>query len=194
MKNDASWLELPSVTSSVKLTNEQSRFPSLVKRLVGKSRVWVCDGEYLGFRRKKANPATLARHEAFIRAGDYKYLTTHDDVEVYQLQSSSAFKRPQRDLMALDVYNLRRETVLAACRRDWGTFIDGLTELSTRIKSRYHDAFATTVYQENLQAVFLAINMRGGPSQAEVDREVRALRQRRGDNVSRLLVLPAGMA
>jgi hypothetical protein len=82
---------------------------------------------------------------------------------------------------------------MAACRRDWATFIDGLTELSTRIKSRYHESFAATVYQENLQAVFLAINMRGGPSQQEIDREVRAIRQRRGDNPSRLLVLPASM-
>lgn len=176
------------------MTNETSRFPSLVKRLVGKSRVWTCDGEYLGFRRKKANPATLARHEAFLRSGDYKYLATYDDVEIYQLQSSSPFKRKQRDLTVLDAYNVRREATLAACRRDWSTFVDALLELSARIKSRYHEAFATEIYKDNLTAIFLAINMRGGPSQAEIDREVRALRQRRGDVASRLIVMPAAIA
>ena len=190
---DASWLELPRITSGTKLTNERKRAPSASATPLGKKRVWLCDGEYLYFRRKKANPATLARHEDFLRRLHYVHVSTEDDVEIYQLQAASPFKRPQRDLTEIDVYNLRRETVMAACRRDWSTFIDGLTELSTRIKSRYHDAFAKTVYQENLHAVFLAINMRGGPSQQEIDREVRAIRQRRGDNPSRLLVLPASM-
>jgi hypothetical protein len=190
---DDSWLELPQVSPGKKLTGERKRAPSMAKAPFGKNRVWACDGTHVFFRRKKSNPETLKRHEDFIRRDHYVHVETQDDVEIYKLQPASPFKRPQRDLTALDVYNLRRETVLAACRREWATFIDGLTELSTRIKSRYHDAFAVTVYQENLQAVFLAINMRGGPSQQEIDREVRALRQRRGDNVSRLIVLPAGM-
>jgi hypothetical protein len=190
---DDSWLELPQVSPGKKLTGERKRAPSMAATPLGKKRIWACDGEYVYFRRKKSNPETLKRHEDFIRRDHYVHVETQDDVEIYKLQPAWPFKRPQRDLTALDVYNLRRETVLAACRREWATFIDGLTELSTRIKSRYHDAFAVTVYQENLQAVFLAINMRGGPSQQEIDREVRALRQRRGDNVSRLIVLPAGM-
>ena len=188
------WLELPRVTAGTKLTNERKRAPSMSATPLGKKRVWACDGSHVYFRRKKSNPETLKRHEDFIRRDHYVHVETQDDVEIYALTPASPFKRPQRDLTEIDVYNLRRETVLAACRRDWCTFIDGLTELSTRIKSRYHDSFAATVYQENLQAVFLAINMRGGPSQQEIDREVRALRQRRGDNVSRLLVLPAALA
>lgn len=191
---DDSWLDLPRVISGTKLTRERKRAPSMHKSPLGKTRVWACDGEYVYFRRKKSNPETLKRHEDFIRRDHYVHVETQDDVEIYKVQPVSPFKRPQRDLTELDTYNLRRETVLAACRRDWCTFIDGLTELSTRIKSRYHDSFAATVYQENLQAVFLAINMRGGPAQVEIDREVRALRQRRGDHVSRLIVLPKDMA
>ena len=190
--SDASWLELPQVTSTIKLPNETARFPGAAKKLAGRSRVWACDGEFLILRRKKANPATLQRHETFLKTGDYVYLTTQDDVEVYKLMPSSPFKRKQRDLTTIDSYNLRREAALAACRREWPLFVDALMELSGRIKGQYHDAFAKTVYDENLTAIFLAINMRGGPTRAEIDREVQALRKRRGDSVSALLV-PAGI-
>lgn len=188
---DTSWLDVPTVTSGMKLPNETKRFVSMAKKLVGKSRVWACDGSLVAFRRKKANPATLQRHEAFLKTGDYKYLGTSDDVELYQLTESSPFKRPQRDLTAIDNYNLRREAALAACRREWPLFVDALTELSGRIKGQYHDAFAKTIYDENLTAIFLAINMRGGPSRTEIDREVQALRSRRGDSVSRVLLPPS---
>lgn len=190
--NDAAWLELPQVTSTKKIQNETTRFASMAKKLVGKSRVWACDGTYVALRRKKANPATLQRHETFLKTGDYVHLTTQDDVELYQLTPSSPFKRKQRDLTTIDSYNLRREAALAACRREWPLFVDALMELSGRIKGRYHDAFAKTIYDENLTAIFLAINMRGGPTRAEIDREVQALRKRRGDSVSALLV-PAGV-
>jgi hypothetical protein len=190
---DDSWLELPKVSPGKKLTGERKRAPSMSATPLGKKRIWACDGEYVYFRRKKSNPETLKRHEDFIARDHYVHVETSDDVEIYKLTPRSPFKRPQRDLTTLDSYNLRREAVLAACRRDWATLIDALSELSTRIKSRFHEGFAATVYQENLHAIFLAINMRGGPAQMEIDKEVRALRQRRGDHVSRLLVLPASM-
>ena len=188
---DDAWLDITS--GGKKLTRETTRAPNMRKSALGKGRVWASDGEYVYFRRKQSNPETLKRHEAFLKTGDYQHVQTTDDVEIYKLMPSSPFARPQRDLTTLDNYNVRREATLAACRRDWPTFLDALSELSTRIKSAYHDAFAKTIYEDNLTAVFLAINMRGGPSQTEIDREVRALRTRRGDDRGRLLVLPAGI-
>lgn len=189
MATDTSWLD---VSPGKKLPNERKRAPSMSRSLLGKKRVWASDGDFVYFRRKASNPATLQRHEAFLKTGDYQYIETQDDVEVYKLQPSSPFKRPQRDLTSLDAYNVRREATLAACRRDWATFVDALTELSGRIKGQFHDAFAKTIYEENLTAVFLAIDMRGGPGRTEIDREVQALRKRRGDSTSRL-VLPVGI-
>ena len=52
---------------------------------------------------------------------------------------------------------------------------------------------AKTVYNDLLSYVFVQIAMRGGPAQTEVDREVRALRQRRGERSSALL-MPAGIS
>ena len=182
------WLDIRS--GGKKLTRDTTRAPTMQKSALGRTRVWASDGEYVYFRRKKSNPETLKRHEAFLKTGDYQHVQTQDDVEIYKLMPSSPFARPQHDLTTLDAYNVRRAAALAACRREWATFIDALSELSTRIKSQYHDSFARTVYEENLTAVFLAIDMRGGPSRTEIDREVKALRTRRGDDRNRLLVLP----
>ena len=186
------WLDIRP--GGKKLTKDQTRAPNMRKSALGKARIWASDGEYVYFRRAKSNPETLKRHEAFIRTGDYRHVQTQDDVEIYQLMPSSPFARPQKDLTVLDNYNVRREAALSACRRDWATFLDALSELSGRIKGQFHDAFARTVYEDNLTAIFLAINMRGGPSQTEIDREVKALRTRRGDDRKRLLVLPVGIA
>ena len=188
--SDSTWLD---VSSPTKLPGERKRAPSMKKAPLGKTRVWASDGEFVYFRRNKSNPATLARHEAFLRTGDYRHVETQDDVEIYKLMPSSPFARKTRDLTTIDSYNVRRTAAIAACQRDWGTFIDALEELSSRIKSRYHEAFAKTVYDENLTAVFLAINMRGGPSQTEIDREVQALRQRRGAQTSRIYLPPASL-
>ena len=182
------WLDIRS--GGKKLTRDKTRAPTMQKSALGRTRVWASDGEYVYFRRKKSNPETLKRHEAFLKTGDYQHVQTQDDVEIYKLMPTSPFARPQRDLTTLDAYNVRREAALAACRRDWATFVDALSELSTRIKSQYHDSFARTVYEDNLTAVFLAIDMRGGPSRVEIDREVKALRTRRGEDRKRLLILP----
>jgi hypothetical protein len=190
---DDSWLELPKVSPGKKLTGERKRFPSMAKKLVGKSRIWACDGEFVAFRRAKSNPETLKRHEAFLKTGDYKHIETQDDVEIYQLQPSSPFKRKvQVNLGNLDDYNVRRAAALAACNRDWAMFVDSLSELAGRIKhsGRYHEGFANLKYNEDLESIFLAINMRGGPSRSEIDREVQALRRRRGDTTSRVILLP----
>jgi hypothetical protein len=188
------WLDLPTVESGVKLPKEKTRAKRMQHGL-GKKKIWASDGEYVYFRRKLANPATLERHERFLATGEYKHLGTQDDVEIYQLMPNSPFKRIESvDFGALKFFDARRQTIRAAVRRDWATFIDGLEHLAGGIKGSYDPAMARTVYNDLLSYVFVQIAMRGGPSQEEVDREVAALRKRRNDVRSTSLLLPAGIA
>jgi hypothetical protein len=188
------WLELPTVESAVKLPGEKQRGKRMQHGL-GKKKVWASDGSFVWFRRKLANPATLERHERFLSTGEYQYLGTQDDVEIYKLMPGSPFKRVEAvDFGALKFYDARRQTIRAAVRRDWATFIDGLEHLAGGIKGAYDPAMAKTVYNDLLSYVFVQVAMRGGPSQEEVDREVVALRKRRKDVRSTSMLLPAGIS
>lgn len=188
------WLDLPVVESVVKLPGEKTRAKRMQHGL-GKKKIWASDGSHVWFRRKMANPATLERHERFLSTGEYKYLGTQDDVEIYQLMPNSPFKRVEAvDFGALKFFDARRQTIRAAVRRDWSTFIDGLEHLAGGIKGSYDPAMAKTVYNDLLSYVFVQIAMRGGPSQEEVDREVAALRKRRNAVRSTSLLMPAGIA
>jgi len=197
------WLDLgedPRISSGTKITQELTRGKAAVKRVSGKSRAWVCDGEYVWFRRNKANPATKQRLTDQIARGELKHVTTSDDVEIYKVQASSPFARKQRDLTTLDMQTVVRETVIACCKRDYQTFLDGLAEVAHRIKNaRYSDGrpadakFAEMLYQEKVEHIFNLIRLRRGPSQAEIDQEVSALRSRRGEG-GRMIVLPHGRA
>lgn len=191
--SDTSWLALPDtarVSTGGKLPRGRERAPSMRKNLLGKSRVWASDGEYVWFRRKGANPATLQRHERFLASGDYEHVGTQDDVEIYKLRESSPFKREPVNLAELDMYNVRRQAALAACRRDWATYVDALEELAGRFKGAYDPGFAKTMFNETLTAIELSIRMRGGPAGEEVGREVTALRARRGDSRGRVVLVP----
>jgi len=58
------WLDIgdsSKITTTAKLPNENARGKAITKRQSGKSRSWVCDGEYVWFRRNKANPAIKQR-------------------------------------------------------------------------------------------------------------------------------------
>lgn len=198
-KSTDTWLDLPGtarIESGVKLTEEQKRFKGVVKSLVGKSKTWACDGEYIALRRKQANPATLERHERMLRDGEYKHVDTQDDVELYRLMPSSPFKRAEPvNFAELRFYDARRHTIRAAVARDWATFIDGLEYLAGMLKGQYDSSTAKAVYQDMLQYVFIQIDMRGGPSRTECDREVAALRTRRGDKRSSpVILMPPGVA
>lgn len=191
---DNSWLDLPDssrIEAGSKLPREKTRAPSMRKNPLGKSRTWASDGEYVWFRRKQANPATLERHERFLRSGDYAHVGTQDDVEIYKLQPASPFKRKEPlDLRALDMYNVRRQAALSACRRDWAGYVDALEELAGRIKGTYDPAFAKTMFGEALNAVENSIAIRGGPAKSEIDRELAAVRKRRGEGKDRKILLP----
>ena len=187
------WLDLPTIESGVKLPGEKQRARRMQHGL-GKKKIWSSDGSVVWFRRKLANPATLERHNRFLATGEYKHVGTQDDVEIYELMPSSPFKRAETiNFSELKFYDARRQTIRAAVRRDWATFIDGLEHLAGGIKGSYDPAMAKTVYNDLLSYVFVQIAMRGGPSQNEVDREVQALRKRRGERSSSVL-LPAGIS
>lgn len=179
------------LVSAVKLTNEKKRFLSMVKRLVGRDRVWASDGEYVAFRPKLANPATLERHNRFIATGNYKHVTTQDDVQLFQLMEGSPFKRAAMNVSAMKYSDIRRSAVLAACSADWGLFVDILTEMSTQLKNKFHEGMAKQIYESHLVHVFSMIEMRRGPSRAVIDAGVQSLRLRRGDSSGRVILIPS---
>lgn len=206
---DTSWLDIPDwlddkpsvrIESGAKLTGERKRAPSMAKKLLGKSRTWACDGEYVYFRRKQANPATLQRHNNFLKSGHFKHIQTQDDIEIYQLQEASPFKREPENLTVLTIPMIRRAAVKAGVARDWGLFVDCISELATKFKSQRwevdgkkvspDDGFVKNMYDEALQYIFLTIWKSGGPLQPEIDAGVQEVRQRRGETVSRLVTLP----
>jgi hypothetical protein len=193
--SDDNWLALPGdghITGAAKLTKEKTRALNMGKKLMGKSRTWGSDGEYVWFRRKQANPATLQRHNKFVANGEYKHIFTSDDVEVYQLQPTSPFRRKEPvDLASMDNYNVQRQAALAACKRDWVTYLDALEELSGRIKGQLHPAQAQVVWGELLEALEHMIARRAGPTRAECDRELIAVRKRQGYGRERRILLPS---
>lgn len=184
---------IEDVESGVKLTNEQKRARTMAKQLVGKSRTWASDGEYVYFRRKQANPATLERHERFLQTGDYRHVATEDDVEVYELQDGSPFKRHNGgNLLEADIPALRRHAVLAACRYDFKLYIDILEEIASRIKGAFHADEAKVQYEEMLAYIMHLINLRAGPSPVQLNQGVIRTRQMRGEHRNRLIMLPPG--
>lgn len=156
---------------------------------MGADKVWTCNGEYIWFRRGLSNPATLERHERFVANGDYVYLQTQDDVEVWQLRPQSQFFRPKGEvnLSQLNTYNVRRQATLAACRRDWKAFVEVMGYLRERFTGQFHAAQAEMVYAETYGNVMAAIAMRNGPSPGEVNREVLSLMQSRRTQQDRII-------
>lgn len=195
-KREVDWLTGSKIEASTKLSNEHGRAKSMQKRASGKNRCWASDGEFVWFRRKIATPAFVNRLTTQIAKGELKHLTTQDDVEIYQIQESSPLKRATRDLGAVDLQTLTREARISACRRDWATFVDALEELAFRLKNAvYSDGkparedFMREVYSDRVTHIFNMIKLAGGPSQMEIDREVQALRQKRGAAQRRVMTL-----
>lgn len=199
---DNSWLDLGDgpgqVTAAKSLVNEKKRGAPVSMTLAGKGRTWHSDGKYIWFRRKKANPATLARLSDHLARGEIKHLTTSDDVEMYEVLPSSAFYRAEaQDLTKLDYSSVTWATIRAAKRREWTGFVDGLSEIAARIKGRvYTDGgtatgeFARLQYSERLNYIFRLVSMAGGPGREEIDREVSLVQQRRGAGRGSTIVLP----
>ena len=180
MSDEFAWLDArPAVHSGL-----ENRGESIMREAgqEGKDRIWWTDGEYLWFRRSKSNPATLARHNKFTEDGDYQYIETQNDIEIYQLRPQSQFKSDavvgrQTDIAQMDNYNVRRQAALAACRRDWQAFHDIMTFLRERISAVHgaNLAGAEMYYAEAYMAVMASIQQRAGPSPNEINKELRAL-------------------
>lgn len=191
IKDEFAWLD-----ARPKLTGLEKRAPIMRPgEQDGKDRVWWTDGEYVWFRRSKSNPATLERHEKFIAAGDYKHVETQGDVEIWELQTSSPFKRSKQiDIGSMDLYNLRRQAALAACRRDWQAFLDIMSYLKERIMQKHGAAAGRgeIEYAEQYTGVMLSIEQRNGPSAGEINQQVFALRQRKGEDRNRLITIGGG--
>lgn len=156
----------------------------------GKDRIWFTDGEYVWFRRAKANPATLERHNNFVASGDYKHVETQDGVEIWQLQPQSPFLgKKTMDISRLSFYDLRRQAALAAVRRDWEAFRDVMMFLRERLQARHgaNAAGAETEYAEQYMAVMLSIEQRDGPAPGEINRELFALSQKHGLDKPKLI-------
>lgn len=213
---DFSWLDMPSedsdiekvaqeadakirVQAAAKLEQDETRFTSMVKRITGESRIWACDGKYVAFRRKKSNPDTLRRHNAFLKLGHYQHITTQDEVEIYELMDGSPFKRVQLALGELSLLDIRRQAVLAACQQDWKLFVDILAEIASRIKSMHYgektatEGFAKLMYEAHITHIFSMVQMRRGPTPQAIDAGVRSVRSARGEGANRLLLLPPGV-
>jgi hypothetical protein len=201
--SDDSWLDLDTpvakaveeradsrISSVGKLTKERSRGTAMHKSPLGKKRVWSSDGEYVYFRRKMSNPATLERHNRFIATGNYTHVQTQDDVEIYKLEEGSPFKRCEQNLAEISEPTLRRAARLALLHEDFGLFIDIVTEKSSRLKSRLHADHATAVFQEWMTYMFQLNEMQGGPSQASIDRGVQKVRKARGELSNRMIMIP----
>ena len=179
---------------------------------LGKDRVWFTDGDYIWFRRRLANPATLERHNRFTANGDYEHIGTSDDVEVYKLNEKSPFKirPPERagaqprvlDLAQMDWYNVRRQAAKAAVRRDWKTFRDIVAFMRESLnrnvgqdtESKWTQGFCDTIWAETYQALMLSIKMRGGPTPVEINAALNGLRVKDGASVGRLITIGGAAA
>ncbi len=192
-KKQDDWLDIGDaarIESPVKLPSLNSSIGQRIGKMIAAQRPWMCDGEYIFLRRKVANPHTLSRHANFLAQGFHKHLGTFDEVEVWELLEGSPFKSKEpASLLEVSFAEVRRQTVLAACKRDWSRYVDGLEELAGRLKGSYDAAMAKTMFTETLDAIENSVAIRGGPNRAERDREVIALRKRRGHGRGRQILL-----
>jgi hypothetical protein len=188
--DDMSWLEITAPLTGLEQRADIMR-PGAQN---GVDRVWWADGEYVWFRRAKSNPETLKRHNAFCATGDYRHVETQDGVEIYQLQPKSPFATKKTlDIGQMDMYNVRRQAVKAACRHDWPAFRDIMTFLRERVNARHgkNAAGAELEFTDLYMAVMASIDMRHGPSAGTVSNELMALAGGRDKAGSRVITFGA---
>jgi hypothetical protein len=177
------WLRIETVC---KLPYDKARFSVMQ----GTGRVWACDGEYVACRPSKFHEGTHARHRRFLEAGFHEHVGTFDDVQIFKLLPGSPFRRDTTTFLPqLNMFECIRQAQLAAVARDWILFVDILEEIAARLKHHLHEAQAKVVYDDILSSVFAGIQMRRGPSQAEVDAGVHNVRKQRGYQ-GKMIALP----
>jgi hypothetical protein len=183
---ESNWLD----TGDVRLSKLLPQHPIMRKGAYeGGNRKWFTNGANIWFRRKAANPETVARHNRFMAAGDYEYLGTDDDVEVYAVREQSRFHVAGANTKVLDLdrlwamgaYQVYRLSAILACQRKWENFVDVCGFVRERIREKHGAATAQSdlEYADFTQWLAAAIIQRLGPSWGEVEREVGALYAKR---------------
>ncbi len=192
-------IETAVVKAANKLPLEQLRGKAMFQHVKGKKRIWACDGEYVFFRRKSCiDPARpelrhegITRHERFLARGDYTYVETQDDVEICRVNEQSTFFRKGVYLGDMTEGGVRQAVVLAACMQDWPLYVDCLTELASKVKGKFHDAFATLRWNEHLAYIDHLVALRRGPPASVRARGMQEVRKARGEGQGRLIMLPS---
>jgi hypothetical protein len=159
----------------------------------GHNRKWYTDGAHVWFRRKEANPETIARHNRFMADGDYEYLGTDDDVEIYALREQSRFRVAGANTRVVDLdqlwrmgaWQVYRLAAKSAVARKWDNFVDICGFVREQIRAKHGQAVAQSDLEYADFTSFLAasIAQRLGPSWGEVEREIGAVMARRRMNV-----------
>jgi hypothetical protein len=172
--------------------------PREAARRFGEGRIWGCDGNYVFFRPKRmidgvftqvANPYAMERHERFIRLGHYRYLSTFDDVQVFEVTELSPFKRKFGSLFEMATGQIKRAVIMAAVKREWTLYVDALEELAARIKQGDVGPLGANQWKEMLVYIEIQIAMRGGPTPAECSLNLSRIQAaRRGGGEKRILV------
>jgi hypothetical protein len=190
LQPESDWLDTGDVRHSTILPFH----PIMVKGAYeGRNRKWFTDGAHIWFRRKEANPETVARHNRFMERGDYEYLGTDDDVEIYRLKDQSPFKVAGAGTKVLDLdklwamgaYQVYRLAAVLACQRKWDNFVDVCGFVRERIKEKHGASVAqgNLEYTDFTEWLAASIIQRLGPSWGEVEREVGVIAARRRMNV-----------
>ena len=184
------WLDTGDIRSGIMLPFH----PIMVKgAFEGRDRKWFTDGAHIWFRRKAANPETLARHNRFMAEGDYEYLGTDDDVEIYRVREQSRFHVVGANTKILDLdklwamgaYQVYRLAAILACQRKWDNFVDICGFIRERIREKHGAAVAQSdlEYADFTEWLFASITQRLGPSRGEIEREVGVIAAKRRMNV-----------
>jgi hypothetical protein len=132
---------------------------------------WI-DGVHAYLRRKKANQAIIERVDKHVKSGDYRHVRTSDDVEIYEISDTSPLRRRKIDMTELTDSALERVIVKYACKHDYKTYYDAVSELAHRIKSGI-------VQNDRGELIELRIMRRGGPTPMAIQQELKAIREKR---------------
>lgn len=150
---------------------------------------WI-DGVHAYLRRKKANTAIIERVDKHVKSGDYKHVRTSDDVEIYEIDDTSPLRRRKLDMTELTDSALERVIVKFACKHDYKTYYDAVSELAHRIKSgivqndrgelvELPQGTTQLIFQSTMSYIELRIMRRGGPTPMMIQQELKAIREKR---------------
>lgn len=216
LKAEPDWLSTEDVPASDGIEIPRVAAPYAQLRfevMKGSDRVWATNGRYVACRPAGFNPTTQSRHSRFLASGHYKHIGTFDDVQVFELKPTSPFYRTEGDVRAGTWYEVLRAAAMAAVARDWGAYVDLLSEIATRIKSsptgtegRVETDLARERFMDVLEHLEQLIFMRWhaktptneiadwglamSSMKAEIDAGVATIRMRRGEKPSRTIALP----